>query len=89
MRLDHLAVVVGWRKNDTASLMAESAGGQVIALILLCLKNPFKHSDTGTILARLCSRLLSDSRNVSRVSQLADIAKLFTGKLDTLGFGNL
>lgn len=89
VRLNHLAIVVGWRKNDSASLMAESAGGQAIALVSMCLMNLFKHPDTGTILAQLCSRLLSDSMNVSSVSQLADVAKLLTGKLDTLGFGNL
>ena len=89
VRPNHLAVVIDWRKNDSASLMAESAGGQAIALISMCLMNIFKHPDTGTILARLCSRLLSDPMNVSSVSQLADVVKLFAGKLDTLGFGNL
>ena len=29
VRLDHLALVIGRRKNDTASLMAESAGGRL------------------------------------------------------------
>lgn len=89
VRLNHLAIVVGWRKNDSASLMAESAGGQAIALVSMCLMNLFGHPDSGTILTQLCSRLLSDSMNVSSVSQLADVAKLLTGKLDTLGFGNL
>ena len=27
VRLDHLAIVIGWRRNDSASLMAESTGG--------------------------------------------------------------
>ncbi len=89
VRLNHLAIVVGWRKNDSASLMAESAGGQAIALVSMCLMNLLGHPDSGTILTQLCSRLLSDSMNVSSVSQLADVAKLLTGKLDTLGFGNL
>ena len=89
VRLDHLALVIGWRKNDSASLMAESAGGQAIALVSMCLTNLFKHADTGMILARLCSRLLSSSMNISSISQLADVAGLLSGKLNTLGFGNL
>ena len=89
VRLDHLAVSIGWRKNDSASLMAESAGGQAIALISMCLTNLFKPEGTGTILSRLCSRLLSGSGNVSSVSQLANVAELLSGKLNALGFGNL
>ena len=89
VRLDHLAILIGWRKNDSASLMAESAGGQAIALVSMCLTNLFEHKDTGTILGQLCSRLLSGSMNVSSMSQLADVAKLLSGKLNTLGFGNL
>ena len=89
VRLDHLAIVIGWRKNDSASLMAESAGGQAIALVSMCLLNLFKDSETGMILGGLCSRLLSGSMNISSMSQLADVAKLLSGKLNTLGFGNL
>jgi len=69
--------------------MAESAGGQAIALLSMCLTNLFKHSDTGIILARLCSKLCSRSANVSSCAQLADVAKLLASKVDTLGFGNL
>ena len=89
VRLDHLAIVIGWRKNDSSSLMAESAGGQAIALVSMCLTNLFQHQGTGMILSRLCSRLLSGSMNVSSMSQLAEVAKLLSGKLNTLGFGNL
>ena len=89
VRLDHLAMVIGWRKNDSASLMAESAGGQAIALVSMCLVNLFWHNDTGTILSRLCSRLLTGSMNISSVAQLADAASLLSGKLNMLGFGNM
>ena len=89
VRLDHFAMVIGWRKNDSASLMAESAGGQAVALVSMCLLNLFKDGETGMILGGLCSRLLSHSMNISSVSQLADVAKLLSGKLNTLGFGNL
>ena len=89
VRLDHLAMVIGWRKNDSASLMAETAGGQAIALVSMCLTNLFGRADTGTILSRLCSRLLSGSMNISSVAQLADAARLLSGKLNMLGFGNM
>ena len=89
VRLDHFAMVIGWRKNDSASLMAESAGGQAIALVSMCLLNLFKDGETGMILGGLCSRLLPGSMNISSVPQLADFAKLLSGKLNTLGFGNL
>ena len=89
VRLEHLAMVIGWRKNDSASLMAESAGGQAIALVSMCLMNLFTRVDIGTILGRLCSRLLSASMNIASMSQLADVAELLSGKLNTLGFGNL
>lgn len=89
VRLDHLAMIIGWRKNDSASLMAESAGGQAIALVSMCLMNLYWRADVGMILSRLCSRLLSDSMNISSVSQLSDAARLLSGKLNTLGFGNL
>lgn len=89
VRLDNLALSVGRRKNDSASLMAESAGGQAVALLSMCLMNLFKHSDAGLVMARLCSKLLSASMNLASVSRLSDVAKLLAGKLDTLGFGNL
>ncbi|KAL8723245.1 MAG: hypothetical protein Q9225_000435 [Loekoesia sp. 1 TL-2023] len=51
VRLERLALIIGWRKNDSASLMAGSAGGQAIALLSMCLTNLFRHGDTGLILA--------------------------------------
>ena len=89
VRLDHLGMIIGWRKNDSASLMAESAGGQATALVSMCLTKLFSRGDTGMILSRLCSRLLSSSMNISSVSQLSDAATLLTGKLNVLGFGNM
>lgn len=88
VRLDHLALLVGSRKNDIASILAESAGGQAITLLSMCLTNLFKHSGTGTIFVSLCAKLYSRSTNASSVSQLADVAKL-AGKMDALGFESL
>ena len=61
VRLDRLTLLLGWRKNDSASLMANTAGGQAIALVSLCLINNFKPSDVGLIFSRLCSELFSES----------------------------
>ena len=88
-RLNHLGIAIGWRKNDSASLMAESAGGQAAALLSMCLGNLFRPTIYGQILSHLCSTLLEKSMQVSSMSQLADAAKLLAAKLNTLGFGNL
>ena len=88
-RLNQLGLVVGWRKNDSAFLMAESAGGQAAALLSMCLGNLFKSEDYAQILSRLCSTLLSRSMHVFSVLQLANAANLLAAKLNTLGFGNL
>ena len=89
VRLDHFAGFIGWRKNDSASLMAESAGGQAIALLSVCLKNLLKYDAIGITLLRLCSKLCPRTTNVSSASQLEDIATLLADKTDALGFGNL
>ncbi|MCJ1480394.1 hypothetical protein MMC06_000549 [Schaereria dolodes] len=89
VRLNRLLLVVGWRKNDSSSLMGESAGGQAIALLSMCLSNLCAPSETGKILSRLSARFLSDSMNVASIPQLADVADLLSGKLQVLGFGNL
>ncbi len=88
VRLNHLALVVGWRKNDSASLMAESAGGQAIALLAMCLTSLFNYSGAGTIFARLCAKLLSHNMNVSSIKQLTDVVRMLAGKPNALGFGN-
>ena len=69
--------------------MADSAGGQAIALISMCLRNYFNHAETGVVLSSLCSRRCPNSINVSSIAQLADVANLLAGKAKTLGYGNL
>ncbi|KAL6713313.1 hypothetical protein ACLMJK_008778 [Lecanora helva] len=91
-RLDKLGLVIGWRKNDSASLMADSAGGQAVALLSMCLINILTPANTGIVLSRLCPKLLSSSvrrTSVASVSQLTDAARLLSGKLHALGFGNI
>ena len=89
VRLDRIALVIGWRKNDSASAMAQSAGGQAIALLSMCLTNLFSYANTGRILSRLCSKLCPSTANVSSMPQLASVATLLGSKVDAIGFGNL
>lgn len=42
--ISRLAISVGWRKGDTASAMACSAGGQAVALLSLCLFSLYSES---------------------------------------------
>ena len=88
-RLDHFAFAIGWRKNDSASLMAASAGGQAVALLCVCLTSLYRLRYTGLLLAGLCSKLCSSAVNISSIVQLADVANLLAGKANALGFGNL
>ena len=89
VRLDRLALTIGWRKNDSASLMAQSAGGQSIALIAMCLTTLLGRWNTGKALIRLCSDLCPQSANIASISQLADVAELLSAKVKALAFGNL
>ena len=86
--IGRLAVSVGWRKGDTAPTMAESAGGQAVSLLSLCLFNLYSVSDAGQILFGLSKRLLPAAQAFSSVSQLVEVGKLLRNKLDLLGFGN-
>ncbi|KAH0562037.1 hypothetical protein GP486_003263 [Trichoglossum hirsutum] len=88
-RLERLALSVGWRQGDAASHMANSAGGQSISLLSMCLKNLYKDADVGDILFQLCSELLPAEYAISSVSQLVEVASLLASKLNVLGFGNL
>ena len=89
VRVANLALAIGWRKNDTASLMADSAGGQAISLLCLCLTNLFKHEEAGMTLSKLSAAMLPHGSNFASVSQLADVALLLSGRLGAIGFGNI
>lgn len=89
VRVANLALAIGWRKNDTASLMADSAGGQAISLLCLCLTTMFKHDEAGLMLSKLSAAMLSHDSNLASASQLKDVALLLSGKLGSLGFGNI
>ncbi len=86
--LGRLAVSIGWRRGDSASLMADSSGGQAVALLSLCLANLFRVGDVAIILHGICGRVLPKSVNVASMAQLGDVAHILCGKLQALGFGN-
>ena len=71
------------------SLMAASAGGQTIALLSMCLSNVFLIEDVGLTLSKLSPTFLARSMQIASVAQLAEAARLLSGKLNTIGFGNI
>ena len=84
--LERIGLIVGWRKGDTCSLLAETAGGQTIALIILCLTNMINTKSCGTVLYRLSKTLLAPGRCTSAPKQLADVCGLVSGKVAKLDF---
>ncbi|CAG9997494.1 unnamed protein product, partial [Clonostachys byssicola] len=87
--IGRLTLAVGWRRGDSVSLLAESAGGQAISLLSLCITNIYKEEAVGQILSQLSSRLLSKSSPRAGVVPLADVATLVASKLNRFGFGNV
>ena len=89
-RLDRLGLLIGWRKNDAVSMMANSAGGQAIALLCVCLRNLLGMNDRiSDALSTLSSKLLPQDMHIASRAQLADVAGLLSEKLSPVGFGNI
>ena len=88
VRLDRTLISVGWRKGDSASIMAQSAGGQAIALLSLVLGSVYDGNDLGSILKGLSQRLISENVIIASVSQFARVAPILRNKLAPLGYGN-
>ncbi|OBT49988.1 hypothetical protein VE04_10190, partial [Pseudogymnoascus sp. 24MN13] len=88
-RLDRLGLLVGWRKGDSASLMAQSAGGQAISLLSMCILNLYDEFNTGRLLSGLSKAMLSQTVAISSPSQLVKVARTLSSKLEVLGFGNI
>lgn len=89
VRLERLALTVGWRKGDAASLMAASAGGQAVALLSLCLHTLYSSAYAGDIFLNLSRKLLPSTVAISSMVQLVAVGDLLKAKLETLRFGNL
>ncbi|KAK2867953.1 hypothetical protein FQN49_003305 [Arthroderma sp. PD_2] len=88
-RLNRLSLLIGWQKDDSASYMAKSAGGQAIALLSTCLVNMFGKAKTGDILFGLSQEISSSSISVASGAQLQEVASCLASKLAVIGFGNV
>lgn len=88
VRVQRLGIALGWRKGDTASALAKSAGGQAFAMVSLVLCNLWSKEEQGVILHELSRSMLPREKAVSSQMHLADIATLAGSKLETIGFGN-
>ncbi|OBT80141.1 hypothetical protein VF21_00596 [Pseudogymnoascus sp. 05NY08] len=88
-RVDRLGLLIGWRKGDAASLMAQSAGGQAISLLSMCISNLYDNNDVGLLLSGLSKKMLSQTIAISSPSQLIKVARTLSSKLQVLGFGNI
>ncbi|KAL9082735.1 MAG: hypothetical protein Q9165_008803 [Trypethelium subeluteriae] len=86
--LGRLAATVGWRKGDSASLLAKSAGGQAIALLSTVLHSLLGSYQIGDVLFGLSHQILPADSAICSPSQLAKASKLIAQKLSALGFGN-
>lgn len=89
VRLDRLALSVGWRKGDAASYMADTAGGQAVSLLALCLFSVLQDEHAADVLHGLSHKLLPRDTAIASVSQLFEVGRLLRSKLDPLGFGNV
>ncbi|OJJ47376.1 hypothetical protein ASPZODRAFT_132361 [Penicilliopsis zonata CBS 506.65] len=87
-RIERLGIAVGWRKGDSASLMAQSTGGQAIALLSVCLSDLFNKS-VGDIFFALSKALLPQSGCISSPRLLQRAAQVLADKLAVIGFGNI
>jgi hypothetical protein len=86
-RLERFALSIGWRKGDTASLLADSAGGQAAAMLVLGLSSMFNTSSCAKALQYLSANLLPKGSCIASPTQLAQVVPLITGKMSILGYG--
>ncbi|KAF8242563.1 hypothetical protein K440DRAFT_565125, partial [Wilcoxina mikolae CBS 423.85] len=88
MRLERLKIFVGWQKGDTASFMAQTAGGRAAALLCLFLVELYDTQRAGEVLYKLSSMLLVEEQRNSSINQLAQVSQVLAAKLAAIGFGN-
>ncbi|KAJ5930795.1 hypothetical protein N7466_006288 [Penicillium verhagenii] len=87
-RLERLGVIVGWRKGDAASLMAQSTGGQAIALLAVYLCNIYRNS-AGNVLHSISKGLLPGTACSSSPVLLGRATQVLADKLAVFGFGTI
>ena len=88
-RFERLALSVGWRRHDTASLLSKTAGGQAVSLLIACLMNMHSERDVGEILHRLCVTFVPREINVGSQKQISGVARCIFDKISCLGFSRL
>lgn len=69
--------------------MAQSAGGQAISLLAMCIINLYSDHDIGRLFTDLSKSMLSQKIAISSPSQLIQVAKTVGCKLQVLGYGNI
>ena len=87
--IGRLGVTIGWRKGDSASLLASTAGGQAVALLSATLANLCLTHRSGEVLFELSSKILPIELRLASVKQLDEASMLLASKLVPVGFGNL
>ncbi|EPS41015.1 hypothetical protein H072_5100 [Dactylellina haptotyla CBS 200.50] len=86
-RLERLELLMGWERDDTASLMAQTPGGRAAALLCLMIEETLPGDAVGDVLYQLAGELLPlDKRNCS-IAQLRDVSRVLAAKLRGIGFG--
>ncbi|EPS32156.1 hypothetical protein PDE_07116 [Penicillium oxalicum 114-2] len=87
-RLERLGIAVGWRKGDSASLLAQTIGGQAVALLAVCLCNIHRQS-VGHVFFTISKALLPRSVCLSSPSILQRAVEVLADKLALIGFGTI
>ena len=87
-RLERLSQLVGWHSGDTASAMAQTAGGRASALLCLVLGEVFELWEVGRLLYQLSAVLIPVERQQTSMVQLGEVASTLSNKLRALGFGS-
>lgn len=88
-RVERLGILVGWRKGDSASIMAQSTGGQAIALLALCLCSLYQSSGAGNIFFTMSHHILPYVAGTSSPRDLQKVAGVLANKLGLVGFGTI
>ncbi|KAI1313352.1 hypothetical protein F5Y03DRAFT_406603 [Xylaria venustula] len=86
-KLGKLQTLVGWMPNDTTTTLAQTAGGQASALLIVGLVEMFCRNSTGHLLFDLSMKILPQDCCLASMGQLSDIAQVVSNKLKPLAFG--
>lgn len=88
LRLERISQWVGWHAGDTASSMAQTAGGRAASVLSLSLVEAYGIDLSGQILCELSKRILPADQNHTGLQQLGDVAGILSNKLAAVGYGS-